>query len=383
MKRRTFAMGALLGMTGCLRTVQSQTESEADGTTRSSENSTTTGTEAETETTSRPAAMPKRFDTAWSKNGASGLTSFRDETLFCAYNGVTAFAPDGSERWSRNLAGRNYKGLFLGPERVYVPTQIGTIHAFDPDNGEELWRSELPDGGDGRSVPIPFGSVVIVNSNSPNQEVALDAETGEVRWTSLSGLMGIQNRLPIPGDASPNADVFVDVSSNEITTLAPDGSVVATQPTIQPTTPPTFEGETVYVGGRSTFGKFDVRDGTIEWTTETPSKCLSQPVVTDDHVVVATVDNGVFAFNKADGSEGWHADLGRVRWSPVRYRGGLYTGVKDGTCHVLDPESGETVISAEVGVANATLPAIGDDAIYYVGGNSAADIVRTDISFDG
>lgn len=247
--------------------------------------------------------------------------------------------------------------------------------------GKNLWRSNLPDDGDGRSVPVPFGSVVVINSTNPNGEVALDAETGEVQWTQLSGSMGIQNRLPIPGGAAPDAESFVDVSSDAINILDRDGSLIATERAIRSTTPPTFEDETVYIGGSNEFGKFEVPLGTPIWTVETPSKCLSKPVVTEEHVILATIQNGVFAFDKGDGSEVWHAKLGDVQWSPVLYRGALYTGTTDGTCYVLDPATGERVLSQEIGVANPTMPAIGDDAIHYVGGNTAADVIRTQILF--
>lgn len=138
MKRRVFALATLLGTTGCLRAVQPESKTNTESA-RTTELSATTTPETETEPqTSTPApAMPRNFSQRWSKNGASGLTAFRDDTLYCTYGGVTAFAPDGSKRWNRNLAGRNHKGLYLGAERIYVPTQIGTVHAFDPETGEE------------------------------------------------------------------------------------------------------------------------------------------------------------------------------------------------------------------------------------------------------
>lgn len=384
MKRRAFALSVLVGSSGCLRTVQSGNETATASTDERSatESATRTATQAGEGTATPSPAKPTGFARDWNKNGSTGLTAFRNETLFAVYGGVTAFAPDGSERWSRNLAGTNYKGLFLGPERLYVPTQIGVLHCFDPSNGDELWRQRLPENGKGRSVPVVFGSTVVINSREPDQHVAVDAETGEVRWTQTTDAIGIQNRLPIPGGTPSDASVFVDVCRDEIAVLDRDGSVMETESAVQPTTPPTFEEEAVYVGGHSTIGKLELPDANPLWTTSVPSKGVSKPLVTEEHVVLGTVQNGVFAFNKSDGSEAWHADIGPIRWSPVHYRGNLYTGTDDGTCHVLDPQTGESVLSANIGVANLTMPSVGDDALYYVGGKSAADIIRTDISYE-
>lgn len=374
-KRREFSLAFLLGLSGCLRAVQPQSTST---TTQS-----TTSTQPEEQTTTLAPANPSGFQRVWSENGATGLTAYRNETLFWASpdGAVTASAPDGSDRWSRNLAGRNYKGVFLGSEQLYVPTQTGTIHAFNPETGDELWTTSLPDGGDGRSIPVSFGSQIVVNSQDPSQEVAINKETGEVRWTKLNGGMGIQHRLPIPGGAAPDEDLFVDVTTNKVTALGSEGSIVGSDRSIRPTTPPTFDEEYVYVGGEAAFGKLRTRDLSPIWTTETLSKCISKPVVTDKYVIFTSLKNGLFAFDKASESEIWHADLGQMRWSPVLYRGVLYTGTADGTCYAIDPESGDSIVSRKIGVANTTLPSIGDNALHYVGGSTAADIIRTNLTF--
>lgn len=367
MKRRTAIVAGLWGLSGCLR-LQSSSETGTDRT-KAPPTTSTNKTQATTRTTGTtpPAATPSKVEKKWSKGG-SGLIAYRDGSVYCTHRGVTAFSSDGTERWSRSVPGNNFQGLNLGPKRLYIPTAQGTIYALDPLTGDKIWRGKLPDGGDARSVPVKFGDKVIISSKDPDQTVALNEETGDVKWTFPAGPLGVPSRrLPIPGTSSPSDDYFFNVTGSDIPILTNNGTVYTTCD-VQPTTPLTFDADGAYVGGYNAVGRLYYPSGMVEWTTDVPSRAITKPVVVDNTVIFGTVQNGLFAFNKETGEQEWHNDIGDVHWSPVLYRGKLFTGTSDGNCYVLNPSDGNTLLTSNVGVGGLTVPLIDGDSIYSGGG---------------
>lgn len=104
---------------------------------------------------------------------------------------VDAWGPDGPREMWRIPGGQGYSGLSVADGRVYTLVGRGGDElavAHDAKTGRELWRHRLDgnyqDGmGSGpRSTPAVDGDVVYV-LGAQGVLAALDAKTGEPRWT--------------------------------------------------------------------------------------------------------------------------------------------------------------------------------------------------------
>ena len=113
---------------------------------------------------------------------------------------------DGSEIWRAGLG--QEKDRRGGPKwsagtpaltdgKLFIPSGGGGLHAVDAESGAELWRWEAEpalagiqayerDGASVLSSPVVTGTHVMVGS-SDGRLVALDAETGELRWEDEIG----------------------------------------------------------------------------------------------------------------------------------------------------------------------------------------------------
>lgn len=95
---------------------------------------------------------------------------------------LLALGRDGEIRWSERLAGEAYKGPRVAEtadgEAVFVGTDAGHVYAFESD-GTRRWNVTL--GGPVNTTPAVDDGVVY--TTGPRHVVALDADSGEGRWS--------------------------------------------------------------------------------------------------------------------------------------------------------------------------------------------------------
>ncbi|WP_231758685.1 PQQ-binding-like beta-propeller repeat protein [Microbulbifer elongatus] len=91
---------------------------------------------------------------------------------------VYALAADKSLLWQVDTDGAVVAGPLLSDDHaiIYIATYSGNIYAFNSDNGEELWRFQLPGGQTITASPVLSGHKLIVHTEA-NQVFALDAVT--------------------------------------------------------------------------------------------------------------------------------------------------------------------------------------------------------------
>jgi cysteine-rich repeat protein len=116
-----------------------------------------------------------------------------------------ALGPDGEVLWQRTIvdADAYLQVVVDAARRIYVSSEVGVVHGFDPD-GEELWREgeALPEGGQG-IVAIAVSddtlySLLQVGGTGEESRIFLrthDRESGEV-LTSVGTSIGV----PIVGE---------------------------------------------------------------------------------------------------------------------------------------------------------------------------------------
>ncbi len=255
---------------------------------------------------------------------------------FATERRVVAIAPDGSERWSRNLDVEVSGAPAFDPDRgrLYVPTRVvSTTTGPDPAPASVTVLS-LADGdvigapriGDDRTYGVTiFDDDVYVRSATTCVRLAPD---GTERW-----------RRPL--------DPLVYDEYNL-------GDGTATQ------VPPAVVEDGVYVPGRNALVMLDRETGTERWRVPVDTPYAAS--VVDDGGVVQT---------------GWQETVAVDHSGDVRWRRDLHSiaaaAVSDGDVHVsagdlyeLDAETGETNWKAHLGEHGTAAPVVTDDAVLAV-----------------
>ncbi len=167
--------------------------------------------------TSWPEAGPPR---EWSQKLGTGHSSpvVADGTLYAMYRDgdrevlVAHHAENGGLKWRHEQMAKLYSGFArqygTGPHstpavrdgRIYAVGIRAVLQCLDAGTGKLLWSHDLWDAHDAEptdrgyaSSPLLFGELVILPAAGRGL-VALDAASGEVRWTSFD--------LPNPGFSS-------------------------------------------------------------------------------------------------------------------------------------------------------------------------------------
>jgi outer membrane protein assembly factor BamB len=98
-------------------------------------------------------------------------------------------ASSGRLLWRRELGAAVIRDVLVSEGLAFFVTKDGSIHALSPASGETRWRSK--NYGRTPTVPRPSGDLLIVGfrpgpsdrSDPKPTLVALDAKTGETRWS--------------------------------------------------------------------------------------------------------------------------------------------------------------------------------------------------------
>jgi uncharacterized repeat protein (TIGR01451 family) len=206
---------------------------------------------------------------------------------------VTAtLAATGADVWSTLLPGENAtkRPVAVANETVVV-TAPEWLFGLNATTGRIEWRAQLADPSVERPVPA-VANGTIYHRNDDEEVVALDVRTGERRWT-------------VGRD-----DLRADNGRIEIDEI---DSVVA-------------RTGTVYVRGTAADSgnllAIDATTGSVEWgfnprpPTESfkPARTSAPPAVTDEVVVAAGPDGGVYGLDSATGKQLWNYTDVRRDW---------------------------------------------------------------------
>lgn len=138
-------------------------------------------------------------------------------------------------------------------DRAFLTTHGGLVLAFDWKSNKRLWEFDDPERNqEYRSSPAATEQTVVVASQF-RKVIALDAETGEPRWSRM---------LRRFAEASPV------IAGDDVWIAATDGRLY----------------------------RFALSDGTPRWEYELRGSFQAAPVVVDGHLLVANDDGTVIAF---------------------------------------------------------------------------------------
>jgi len=293
------------------------------------------------------------------------------DVLVAADTGVLRrVAPGGDVRWEATVtdATRGIHGTPAVANGVaYVGAYDGALSAWDLDSGQRRWRTPLGDAIG--SSPVYYNGVcyIAVEFSTPSGSVeAVDAATGEVRWTDSR-----------PTD-HPHSTVAIDRDAGRLVVGSNDGVCYAwTFPGLERAwtfaTEGAIKGPVTTTDGLAVFGSWDstvygvdLADGTERWSFAAEADVMSAPAIADGTVYVGSHDRNVYALDAASGTEQWRFDAnGWVIGAVTRTREHVLAGSYDGRLYAIDAASGEQSWHAE-GRGRATSGAlVTDDAVYY------------------
>ena len=187
--------------------------------------------------------------------------------------------------------------------------------------GHDSWEAQMASYG-GSTVPsatVVDGVAIVGDGYASTSLVALDAKTGERKWTTALGDNG----------AGP---------------VAVDGNDIAF----------TTESCTVYVA--------DAHTGTIRWQKWLGDPLVSHPAIASNVVYVVAPENAsstthaLFAFDAKDGADRWHQIVGAdAIGAPVVIGGRVYVSTQDGTVTRFS-SSGKVTWTIAAGAMSAPVP---------------------------
>ena len=187
-------------------------------------------------------------------------------------------------------------GGAVDDHRVYIPLGDEWLMALDRETGALAWTREL----EANSVPLAHGGTLFVASRGAIR--ALDAATGEDRWTTGTG-----SAVSAPLVWDSGWLIAVGQGGVVIALRASDGREIWRQPLGAPTAHPPVPGGTDALFLSLTDGRFialRVTDGTVLWEQKLPG-ILSEPAVAPKRVYVGSTDNFFYAFDDESGKLEW------------------------------------------------------------------------------
>ena len=236
---------------------------------------------------------------------------------------------------------------------LYFANSLGSLHAVKITRVREQWVYRT--GRCTAATPAVADHIVYMSflnkppcnatrSGIDGEVVALDADTGKVRWKVKTA----------PTESSPlvaGGLVYVGDWSGKVYALnAKSGRVVWTYQTGDK-----VKDGMAYAGGRVFFGSYDThvyalnaRTGKLVWKTGAQQRLgatgtfYSTPAVAYGRVYIGATDGKMYSFGATSGKLRWsHGTGSYVYASPAVWNRTVYAGSYDGTFYAFDAATGD------------------------------------------
>jgi outer membrane protein assembly factor BamB len=259
-----------------------------------------------------------------------------DDILYISPSKDSNFALDlknGKEIWNIKIEDEVFD-FELSDKQIFIGTENG-IYAIDKKTGDINWFHQI---GEINSKPVIVDNIVIAGVSDIGL-YAFDIDTGTIEW-HLNNLNQetisevYQNNICICSD---NKCYCYDIKNNEIKwEFSSDGKI---------TNPPSFNGNTVYVGcWDGNLYAIDLFNGEIKWTFKTGWGIDTTPAISDGIVFTGSADNNFYALDEKSGILLWYYTCkSAIHSSPVVYGEYVFFGSDDGRLYALDKISGEQI----------------------------------------
>ncbi|MER6381470.1 serine/threonine-protein kinase [Streptomyces sp. NPDC001250] len=309
----------------------------------------------------------KTRDVAWSMAVADGRIHASD--------GPTLFALDareGTDLWRLSTDAWVYS-LKADRGTVVTGTRGGGVQAWEAANGQKLWEIagcqtdfESPEAG-----PLVHDGTVYVWQDARLR--ALDARTGEERWSYPVGDAASCGGVPVRLAPAPDGYVYVSAGTRVLAIEAASGmvrwhfeapAVFLSPPAFTPG--PAVTGGGVYLADYlGTVYALDATDGRDRWRIATEARSSIEPVlVAAGHVHVGS-GKGLYTLDAVTGTPKWRFQAGGdVVGAPAVADGRIHFGSTDHLLYTLKADDGRLRWKLATGGEITGSPVVKDGVVY-------------------
>ena len=317
---------------------------------------------------------------------------------------VTAVLLSGQTLWSVNLTPERDResdagggGLAYGDGKLIVTSGFGTLSAFDPASGAEIWTQDL-DAPTTGSPSISRGLVYVVGGD--NVAWAVNADTGRVAW-QLDGAPGVSRVAGGPAPAVGDDLVIFGYGTGEMQAAFRKGGArrwdaiiagqrrgIAATKVSGITGDPVIAGNTVFAGSYS--GRIVALNGESGARLWTAKDGALGPVWPAGGSVFAVTDrNELVRLDGETGTRIWGTKLPffvkedrrrRVEivahYGPIVAGGRVIVASNDGLIRSFDPVTGAQLSAVEVPGGATTNPVVAGNTLYVVSAKGMLHAIR-------
>ncbi len=261
--------------------------------------------------------------------------------------------------------------------KLYFANADGVLFAVDISKVRTVWAyrarrcTAATPAIDGHSIYMTFLNKPPCNasrSGIDGQVVALNADTGKVRWKVTIG----------PSESSPLVvDGVVYVGDWNGKVYAFNAATGSTRWTFS--TGGKVKDAMAYAGGRIYFGSYDhhvyavnARTGKLFWRASAQQRLgsrgtfYSTPAVAYGRVYIGSTDGKVYSFGATSGKLRWsHGTGDYVYSSPAVWNARVFAGSYDGTMYAFNAATGEVLWKFESNGAISGSPIVINDVLYF------------------
>lgn len=309
----------------------------------------------------------KTRDVAWSMAVADGRIHASDGPTLFALN-----AREGADLWRLSTDAWVYS-LKADRGTVITGTRGGGVQAWEASNGQKLWEItgaqtdfESPEAG-----PAVHDGTVYVWKDARLR--ALEARTGEERWSYPIGDAASCGGVPVRITSAPDGYVYVSAGTRVLAVDVVGGhvrwhfeapAVFLSPPTFVPG--PAVTGGGVYLADYlGTVYALDATDGRDRWRIATEARSSIDPVlVAAGHVHVGS-GKGLYTLDAVTGTPKWRFQAGGdLVGAPAVAEGRIHFGSTDHLLYTLKADDGRLRWKLATGGEITGAPVVKDGVVY-------------------
>jgi outer membrane protein assembly factor BamB len=247
----------------------------------------------------------------WNITGPIGLPVVANNRLYLTGYGIYCLNPfTGARIWNYSTEGAVGQAVVIegyvfanGRANKEYPSQGGVVYCLNAFNGEKIWNYSTPEM---TGTPVTAGDsayVCAINvsvSNNPTDfdgaVYALEASTGAKIWSHSIGRFSSDNPNFVPVVAGNI--VYVSVGNKTFALDASTGDERWTFTSQYPVSSPLFLNSYVYVTSDAIVYCLDASTGTVKWTYAIESEA-SSPIISGGNVYVGSTGSSLSIYNNA------------------------------------------------------------------------------------
>ncbi|WP_371661738.1 PQQ-binding-like beta-propeller repeat protein [Streptomyces sp. NBC_00280] len=258
-------------------------------------------------------------------------------------------AATGQKLWEHGGAQTDFESPEAGPQvhegTVFV-WQEGRLRALDARTGDERWSYPIGDAASCGGVPVrltpgPDGQVYV---SAGTRVLAIDVAGGHVRWHFEAPAVFLSPPTFAPGPAVTGGGVYLADYLGTVYALdATDGRdrwriATESRASIEPVL---VAAGHVHVGSGKGLYTLDAVTGTPKWRFQAGGDIVGAPAVAEGRIHFGSTDHLLYTLKADDGRLRWKlATGGEITGAPVVKDGVVYACSKDRCVYALDAEKG-------------------------------------------